>query len=326
MKILIEGENCENYYAKVHESYRTGLRAMCDTRCYGKGYEGYDETIKTFVEIKKKIFGEEDIDLILLTDCWNLRNLKQGLNYTGLENLNCKKAIMLCDFWSEANCQIEEYVEFINQHNIDFILSYFRAPLYLWKNLEIHKKLIWFPPSFDPKLFNDWGLTKKWDVGNLNADIQKRTTFYPERYEMHERLKKMEGISYLTARHPGTGILPRNTPLIGKNFSEAINQCRMFFTSGNMQYRNFAPKYVEIMASHSCLMAYEPLDAEYIGLVDGENYINLDNKNIEETIRYYLSHEQECDSIAAKGYQFVMNKYNCYVGAANLICEIQNMI
>lgn len=322
MKIIIEGRNCENYYAKVHEAYRTGLRSLFDARCYGIGYPKYDESIKSFVDIKDILFGKENIDLILLSDCWDPRKLDDNFIYSDLEKLNCKKAIMLCDFWSEADCQLDEYIDFIERNQIDYILSYFRAPFHLWENTTIYEKLIWFPPSFDPKIFNKWNIKKRWEVGNLNASIFSKDKFYPERYEMHQILSGMEDISYLTAAHPGTGFLPYNTPLIGKSFSMAISSCKIFVTSGNLQYKNFSPKYVEIMASGTCLLAYEPMDADIVGLVDGKNYVKITVNNLEEKVRYYLSHDEEREQIALNGYSFVLKYYNCYNRAAQLFDQL----
>lgn len=326
MRIIIAGNNYENYYAKVHQAYRTGLKALFDTKCYGHGWPEYDKSITSFLEIKDVLFGNLDIDLILLTDCWDTGKLEEGFFYSDLYKLKCKKAIMLCDFWSEANNQMDKYINFIEDNNIDYIFSYSRAPFHIWKQYkQIYNKLVWFPPSFDPHIFNDWQLDKKWDVGNLNAAIFKSSQFYPERYKMHLILSQMSNIKYYFEKHPGTGIVAPDTPLIGKSFSEAINQCRIFVTSGNLTYKNFAPKYVEAMASKTCLFAYEPIDSEMIGLVDGVNYVRINETNLEKKVYYYLEHEQERNMISENGYQLVMSRYTCYSQAINMYKELKRI-
>lgn len=324
MKILIEGECLENYFAKVHEACRAGLCAMFDAKCYGKGYPYYDAEMYSFLQIKQVLFGDTDIDLILLTDCWNPRKLEDGLCYQDLDRLKCKKAIMLCDFWSEAECQREKYIAFINKYKIDYIFSYFRAPFHLWSDLEIGKKLIWYPPCFNPHIFNDWKCEKKYDVGNLNAGIFQKGEFYPERFNIHQKLLQMDDIKYYYEKHPGTGMLPPNTALIGKSFSEAINSCRIFVTTGNLEYRNFTPKYVEIMASGALLFANEPLDAEVIGLEDGINYININEDNIQDKLRYYLLHEEERKRIIWNAYKFVFERYSCYSQTKYVLNQIMD--
>lgn len=315
MNILIEGQNLENYYAKVHEACRTGLKALFNAKSYGEGYPLYDFDLKSFVEMKELLFGNKKLDLILLSGCWNAKELEKGLFYTDLNRLDCKKAIMLTDFWSEANGKTNDYEKFILDYDIDYIFTYFRAPFHLWKNLEIYDRLIWYPPCFDPNIFNDWGCEKRWDVGNLNAAALEYHPFYPERFAIHKKLLQMNGIKYYYEKHPGTGILNPNTPLIGKSFSEAINQCKIFVTTGNLQYRNFTPKYIEIMASKACLFATEPLDAEVIGLEDGVNYVRISVDDVQDKVRYYLAHEEELNRIAENGYRFALNRYSCYAQA-----------
>lgn len=326
MKILIEGENLENYYAKVHEACKSGLRALFGAKCYGKGYSSFDPQIKSFLKMKELLFGNDSIDLVLLTGCWNPKELEKGLYYTDLDKLHCKKAIMLCDFWSEADCQRDKYVKFILEHDIDYIFSYFRAPFYLWKHLDIYNRLIWYPPCFDPHIFNDWGYEKRWDVGNLNAGIFENNPFYPERFLIHQKMLQMKDINYYYDKHPGTGFREPDTPLIGKSFSQAINQCKIFITTGNLEYRNFCPKYVEIMASKACMFATEPLDAEIIGLEDGVNYVRIDENNVQDKVRYYLRHEEERNQIAKCGYQFVLERYCCYAQANFVFRQLEEKL
>lgn len=311
MNVLIEGKNLENYYAKVHFAWRKGWESIFNAKCYGEGYAGYDRNIESFVEIKKLLFGDAKLDLLILQSCWNRRDFNEPFRYKEIEKLSCKKAILLADFWSEAEHNREGFFEFIEKNKIDYVFTYFRAPFELWKDLPIHNKLIWFPVCIDPKIFNDWGIEKKYDVGNLNADIYKPTKFYPERYMMHQKLLNMD-IKYLHEKHPGTGMLEPDTPLIGKHFSQAIGSCKIFVTSGNLTYKNFAPKFVEILASKTCLFSNEPLDVEVLGLIDGVNYVSVTEENFEDKIKYYLEHDAEREQIAINGYCLALEKYSCY--------------
>lgn len=324
MKIMFVGKNLENYYAKEHESFRNGLKALFDTRCYGEGYSNYDEQIRTFTQMKDKVFPNEEIDLIILfpvLGSFNPHHIEEGLIYEGLNQLKCKKAIMLCDFWSEAEIHRDEYFRFVKKNNIDYVLSLFRAPFHLWKGTDIYDRLIFAPTCFDPKLFNDWG-GKIYDVGNLNAGIFGNNKFYPERAAFHKKLLEMDDIHYFYAKHPGSGMHQPGTPLIGKNFSIAINQCKIFVTSGNLDYRNFACKHAEILASNSLLMTNEPMDAEMLGLIDGVNYVSINETNIQEKVRYYLEHEDERLLIAQRGYTLAMERYTSFAVAAYVIRQL----
>lgn len=316
MKILIEGKNLENYYAKEHEAFKNGLRALFDARSYGEGYPGYDKTIKTFKQMKETVFPGEEIDLILLFGAFNPHHMENGLAYEGLDALTCKKAVFLNDFWSEAEPRREQYFRFIEENHIDYVISLFRAPFHLWEDTPIWERLIFRPTCVDPQIFNDWGI-KKYDVGNLNAGIFDGSDgFYPERMAFHNKLLEMDDIRYFYTKHPGSGFHKSDTPLIGKNFSIAINQCRIFVTSGHLLYRNFACKHAEILASNSLLMTNEPMDAEMLGLIDGVNYVSIDETNIQEKIRYYLDHEEERCRIAQRGYALAMERYTSSAVAA----------
>ena len=321
MKILIEGKNLENYYAKEHESFKNGLKALFDARCYGEGYPGYDENIRTFTQMKEAIFPNEDIQLLILFGALNPHHIEDGFAYEGLSELKCKKAILLNDFWSEAEAHREAYFRFVEENNIDYVISLFRAPFHMWEGTPIHDRLIFRPTCIDPKIFNDWGC-KKYDVGNLNAGIFGGDKFYPERAAFHNKLLEMDDISYFYAKHPGSGMHAPETPLIGKNFSIAINQCKIFVTSGNLIYRNFACKHAEIMASNSLMMSNEPMDAEMLGLIDGVNYVTIDETNIQDKIRYYLAHEDERLRIAQRGYALVMERYTSFAVAAYVYRQI----
>ena len=319
MNILISGENLTNYYAKVHEAFRTGLRICFGAKMWGKGYPGYDEEIRSYKDIKEILFGNDKLDLLILHDEWDVKNNR--MEYSDIELLDCKKAVILGDFWSEAESDRDSYFDFIRSNHIDYILSYFRKPFQLWAGTDIGRKLIWLPPCFDPVIFNDWNLEKKWDVANLNAGIFEYTSFYPERYEMHQKLCQMSDVSYCYTKHPGGGF-NYDEKLIGHNFSEIINRCKIFVTSGNLQYKNFNAKYVESMASGACLFATPCLDDNIIGLVDGYNYVKITSDNLIDKVRYYLKHDNERELIAKNGFFLVMKEYTCFSSAAKVIKQI----
>ena len=114
--------------------------------------------------------------------------------------------------------------------------------------------------------------------------------------------------------------------MIGKSFSEAINECKIFITTGNLQYRNFGPKYVEIMASKACLFATEPLDAKIIGLEDGVNYVQITEDDVEDKVRYYLRHDEERNRIAECGYRFALERYCCYAQANFVLRQLEGKL
>lgn len=313
MKILIEGDNLQDYLAKCHEAFRTGLRALFDTRCFGKRYPNYSMFIKTFPKMIQRTFPETLPDLILVYS-WFPSDIKRGLLYKGLEDVPVPKAIILGDYWSDAESQFEAFTDFILKNRIDYILSYFPQPLSMWKDTLLGDRLIYIPPTFDPAIFNDWNMPKIYDVGFLAAGTVDKSDFYPERYNIHQKILHHKNIRYLWATHPGWQRHIKEHPLVGKNFSKAINSCKIFITTGGI-YRNPQPKIFEALASKVLLMSDEPIGSELIGLQDGVNYVKISEETVIDKIDYFLSHPDKCEAIAEAGYELALSHHSCYARA-----------
>ncbi len=310
MRILIEGQNEQNYLAKCHEAFRTGLRGMFDARCFGKGYPRYSRFIKTFQQIQSRIFPDIAPDIVLI-NTWNPQFLERGCGYLHPEKLTAPKAVFLCDYWSEAGKQLEEYIDFITTNDINFILSFFPQPLSLWRDTPLGERLIYMPPTFDPAIFNDWNVPNKYDVGFLAAGTAEKSDFYPERHIIHKAILRRADLRYLWAPHPGWKEHKQAHPYVGKHFSEAISSCKIFITSGGI-YRNAQPKIFEALASKVLLMSDEPVGAELIGLQAGVHYVKISKDDVLENIDYYLAHPSESTAIADAGYRWAMRRHSCY--------------
>ncbi len=155
MRILIEGENREGYLAKCHEAFRTGLRVLFDTRCFGEGYPGYCSSVKSYQEIICKVFPDADPD-ILIAGPTSKSDL--GLfNYEGITNVNMPTVSFLCDYWRAIDkVGRDEFVKIIQENGINYVITLFPQPLEIWADTPLSEKLIYLPPCFDPKIFNDW--------------------------------------------------------------------------------------------------------------------------------------------------------------------------
>lgn len=319
MKILIEGENLAGYLAKCHEAFRTGVAALHQAKFFGKGYETFSRFSKSYQDIVKKTYGEEPFD-ILIASSFNPRTPNKDFDYSGISSIEAKKAIFLCDYWSEAEPHFDEYVDFILRNKIDFIFSLFPQPLNNWGGSPIADRLIYMPPTFDPSIFKDWSIEKRYDVGFLADGTVARSSFYPERYEIHQKLASAD-FEYLWASHPGWGYHKKDAPLVGVNFSKAINSCRMFVTTGGI-YKNPQPKIFEILASKALLLSDEPINETDLGLVDGVNYIKISADNILDKVHYFKRNPDELNSIAEAGYRLALSKHSCYARALDFRCKL----
>lgn len=300
------------YIAKCHEAFRTGLRAMFDARCFGKGYPGYWRFAKTYSEIIRRVFRDATPDLVI-TD-HNYPYDPRGFKYAGISDISVNKAIIFSDYWEIAEHYRDEFVRFIRDNKVNFILSYFSQPLEIWEGSPIEKSFICLPPSFDPVIFNDWQMPKIYDVGFLAAGTNQPSSFYPERFRIHQTILKSAKLRYLWAPHPGWGNFSDKHPLVGRGFSRAINSCRMFITTGGI-YRNAHAKYVEILASGTLLMADEPVNFERLRLHDGVNYVKISEQDVMDKIEYYLDRPDLCAKIAENGYNTALRYHTCYARA-----------
>jgi hypothetical protein len=234
----------KSYLAKCHEAFRTGLRAMFDTRCFGRGYPGYwpfGPFVKTYAQIIQRVFPDTPPDIIIPSSS---RPNLGGLKYAGIADIDVPKAVVFGDYWHTAEHHYDRFVNLVQENRGNYILSYFPQSLEIWADSPIADRFIYLPPSFDPRIFNDWQMEKAYDVGFLAAGTTEHSPFYPERSAIHQKLLRNKKLKYLWAPHPGRGRFPADHPLVGNGFSKAINSCQLFITTGGT-YRNAHAKYVE---------------------------------------------------------------------------------
>ena len=319
MKILIVGDSEESYLAKYHEAFRTGLRRTFDTRCFGIGYPNFNENISSYQEVVEHVFPDGKPDLIIASIGHDASITGPGkIPYTfpleGIKSLNIPKAIILSDFWNISEDSLPEYLAWLDLNTVNFVLCYYpHLPIAL-KNTKYERRFLYVPPCFDPCLFNDWGLEKEYDLGFMGAGIADPDPFYPERETIHKKLIEKTKISYLYKKHPGWGNHDKSHSYVGEGFSRTINTCKTFVTTGG-KYNCPYPKFVEIMASKSCLLAITPLGFEALGLIDGQNYISVTTENIEDIVDQTLGNPRLIERIAENGYQHAMKNYSCYARA-----------
>jgi spore maturation protein CgeB len=121
----------------------------------------------------------------------------------------------------------------------------------------------------------------------------------------------------LWAAHPGWKRHGNGHPLVGRNFSRAMNSCRIFVTTGGI-HRNPQPKIFEALASRTLLMSDEPVGAAALGLVDGETYVRITPGDVLDRIDHYLARPELCERIAEAGYRLAMARHSCYARALDL--------
>jgi hypothetical protein len=286
---------------------------MFDTRAFGRGYPDWRPELRTFPEIVTGLYGGDLPDVIL--PAYQLSPELDQLRFfqPGLEHVPAAKAIVLSDFWNVTDNYPDGFLDWLDHHGITWVLCYFPRPVQLFAGSRRAASFVNLLPCFDPEIMNDWGMEKAYDVGFLGAGVTEHHPFYPERNAIHTQLAARRGIRYLSAAHPGYGNVAAS-PIVGRGFSRSINACRIFVTTGGI-YRNPFPKYIEVLASRSMLMAVEPEGAADLGLVDGVNYVRIDTEDVMDKVDHYLARPELIDAIAEQGYRLAMERHTCYARA-----------
>ena len=312
MRIVIVGENLSDYLAKCHEAFRTGIRRVYNAVPFGSGYPDFDRTLATYGQIIDRVSPDAPPDLLFS----NMKSCNPiVMPFRDLEQIGIPKTLYISDYWEFTETNKAGFLRDMERFGITFVTSYFPQLREIFADTSLAGRIITVPASIDPEIFNDWGIPKTYDVGFLAAGTMDYMSNYPERHRIHKKLLKRRDFSYLWAKHPGWN-RGNDLPLVGRNFSKAINSCRIVITTGG-KYRNAHAKYVEILASRSLLLADEPVGAEILHLVDGYNYVRIDENDVEDKIEYYLKHPDLCHDIARAGYVTAMRFHNCYARAVD---------
>ena len=263
-----------------------------------------------------RLFPDSPPDLLLVDA--NLSKNPFGFRLHGLADVGVPTAFVFSDWWGIDERHHDSFAEMVMKNRVQTVLSLFPQPQQRWAGSSIEQRIVWLPACFDPAIFNDWRMPKRYDVGFLaDGTASPNIPFYPERFEIHQLLLARRDLRYLWSAHPGWCRHSNRHPLVGRNFSRAINSCRIFVTTGGI-HRNPQPKIFETMASHSLLMSDEPVGAAALGLVDGDNYVQINPGNVMEKIDHYLSRPELCERIAEQGYQLAMARHSCYTRALEL--------
>src|SRR6266540_4885617 len=125
MRLLVVGENLDNYLAKCHEAQRTGLRHMFDTRMFGEGYEGYDPSLHTYEAIIKHTWPDGQPDLILADYVLAPKFEELRFYYEGFENIDIPKLIVLSDFWNVTENYKDQFPEWLDRYGITAVLCHY---------------------------------------------------------------------------------------------------------------------------------------------------------------------------------------------------------
>ena len=304
MKILYLTPDFSNFFAATYDGMITAIDPYCDLTLYGPGYKIFNdlELNLDINDVIKTIYGDDSPDIIIM---WDIEGSGWAGDFTGLNEVSCLKVLWTVDLHNDA---VPHRLDYIQNAGIDLVLmTYDKNQIThsarFYKELGIPMEF--YPFSIDPEMFKPMGLPKKYDVslvGNMSS------SYYPLRNKVHETIKE-QGLNY---HHPEMGIYVR------EKFARHINESKICLT-GSSSYKYLVQKYYEITACGTLLMADTCMDSEDQHFIPGHNFVEINEGNVLEKVRYYLSHPEESQRIANNGRESILKHHTHDIRAKELM-------
>lgn len=326
MKILVLSWNYRNYFFETILYEQEAIaKIIPNTVFYGPGFIYNNNRLTCII---KEIYGKSKPDAILCYVTEELQNRKllpkkfiEHYNVPkklqafplGLDKVDVPKILMVGDFW---HCTHTQWRRIILEN--DFRAIFGMCPPFCLEELfnehfdsDIQKYLCMRPllSSVNPKIFKDYGLPKQYDVmlfGRL-AEFM-----YPLRVHFDKILRSQTDIRYYQRGNPPYIFYENDETEYGipirAAYAKAISQSHIFLTCCT-KYKISVMKLFEALACKTLLMCDKPYGAEKLGLIDGETFVEVDENNFLEKIRYYLKSPDEMKRISENGYRLVHERH-----------------
>lgn len=307
MKILFTADIPEGYVVQTYSALVRGLGELFDIRSITHEQRS---TCTTYQELCQATFGQDDVDVVFVEPV--LQNGRYIDPFRRRSDSRAVRVTILSDFWYLYGPTLEQYMAFMDEQQITYLLTLYPLAFEMYRGTPIESKLRWLPPTFDPKVFNDWAQPKEFDLGFVGSGVLAPDAFYPERTALHQVARRNASWRYFTRDHPGYGRQYSAADLrVGRGYSHDINRCRGFLASGGRPNLPLA-RYFETMASGAVVFGIAPVGAAKLGLVDGETYVAVTPETLEERVQWYLSRPDEEARIRRNGYRLAMERHSCF--------------
>lgn len=253
-------------------------------------------------------------DFILLND---LRE-----NYcptiTGLANLDIPFGALVFD----VHWMPEKRHQFIEDNHVRYLFSHYRDRFYYYYP-EFANRMKWWPLSFNPTMFKDYGLKKEIDMLMMGAISHWA---YPLREKILNTMQGSPGFVY----HPHPGYrdfteAEAKQVWVGEKYAREINRAKLFFTDGGI-FGYPVLKHYEILACKTLLLAPATRELRDLGFEPGVHFVEIEEDNFLEKANYYLSHEEERITIAEAGYQMVHQRHTVEVRVREFVQMVADII
>lgn len=234
---------------------------------------------------------------------------------TGLSSINIPMGMIMIDL----HFDVDKRKKFINENNVKYLFSICRDAFKLYYP-EYLDRMFWFPHFVNTDVFRDYKLTKDIDylmMGNITGPE------YSFRRKLLNIMKDEPGFIYHA--HPGYKYSVGPDEYVGEKFAREINKAKIFITEDSI-YHYPVKKYYEVLACNTLLLATSSKELEDLGFISGVNFIEINENNVLQKSRYYLSHEEDRKKIAENGYEMVRERHSARKRAIEFFKILQNIL
>ncbi len=113
--------------------------------------------------------------------------------------------------------------------------------------------------------------------------------------------------------------------LIRDNYAKFLSHSRIFIFDSSV-YNYALMKYTEGLACKTLVMAPRPHDAEDLHFVAGENFVEVNEANFLDKIRYYLRNEEERNEISENGMKTVLKYHTLEKRGEQLVTYLRSLL
>jgi spore maturation protein CgeB len=255
--------------------------------------------------IIRSVYADDNPDVIVIDHFWHLSRKWKNLN-----NIEVPKACMVSDPHHEPS----EKIEYINRNKVDLALFIYKHSISQFRDRGLECPVGWLPWSADTSVFREYGFEREYDVAFLGAVNR----YYPLRQRILEILPRTAGIKFFTARHPGNWNLNPEKDLFRENYAKVLARSKIFIFDNSI-WNYPVGKFFEAMACNTLVMAPMPYDGKDLHFEPGFNFVEIDEDNFLEKIRYYLKHEDERREIARQGFETIKQYHTVTIRANQLL-------
>ena len=190
---------------------------------------------------------------------------------------------------------VSTYNNFFKRYKFDLALSNADRIVNTLRETKLVSNVEFLPWSIDTHVYKKIDIPKEIDV---MAVFAARPDLYPLRSDIKQMLLQMP-------------IKSRTKKTIYWDYINCINKSKMFVNK-NSRWNDTEMRYFEVLACGTLFITDKPYNTDTYGFEDGKHLVfyNGTLEDLKEKINYYLEHEEERESIASQGMEFVRKYYN----------------